>query len=458
MLISAEPGIGKSRLAEAFRLSLEGEPHTRLRYFCSPHHQDSALFPFIGQLERAARFEREDTPEARLEKLQALVAANSPAEGDLQLFVEMLSVPLGDRYPPLNLTPQRKKEKTFEALLRQLAGLTRRQPILMIFEDLHWADPSSRELLDIAVEEIARLPVLLVATFRPEFQPPWIGQSHVTALSLRRLARDESEELVSGLVGYSAALPSELLDEIIERTDGVPLFLEELTKAVLEAKGSGVNIAASVPAAALAVPATLHASLMARLDRLGPTAKEIAQVGAAIGREFSYELLAVIARRTEAVLRGAMGRLVDAGLVSQRGVPPQATFLFKHALVQDAAHSTLLRGPRRELHKQIAEALEAHFPELMDTQPEVFAQHYPEAGLVEKSVSYWGKAGHRSAARSAMAEATAQFRKGLDHLALLSDTPERQRRELELHSALGAVLMPVKGQRSGNGPSLCPRI
>jgi len=235
VLISAEPGIGKSRLAEAFRLSLEGEPHTRLRYFCSPHHQDSALFPFIGQLERAARFEREDTPEARLEKLQALVAANSPAEGDLQLFVEMLSVPLGDRYPPLNLTPQRKKEKTFEALLRQLAGLTRRQPILMIFEDLHWADPSSRELLDIAVEEIARLPVLLVATFRPEFQPPWIGQSHVTALSLRRLARDESEELVSGLVGYSAALPSELLDEIIERTDGVPLFLEELTKAVLRA-------------------------------------------------------------------------------------------------------------------------------------------------------------------------------------------------------------------------------
>jgi class 3 adenylate cyclase/predicted ATPase len=445
VLISAEPGIGKSRLAEAFRLSLESEPHTRLRYFCSPHHQDSALFPFTAQLERAAGFERDDAPSVRLERLEALVTANAPAEGDVQLLAELLSVPLDGRYSALNLTPQRKKEKTFEALLRQLSGLTRRQPVLMIFEDLHWADPSSHELLDLAVEQIARLPVLLVATFRPEFQPPWIGQPHGTALSLRRLGPDESAELVRGLVGNSAALPSELLDEIIERTDGVPLFLEELTKAVLEAKGSGVNTAASVPAAALAVPATLHASLMARLDRLGATAKEIAQVGAAIGREFSYELLAVTARRTEAVLREAMGRLVDAGLVSQRGVPPQATFLFKHALVQDAAHNTLLRGPRRELHKQIAEALEALSPELMDTQPELFAQHYTEAGLVEKSVAYWGRAGRRSAARSALVEAAAQFQKGLDQLALLLDNPERQRQEFEFRSALGVVLSAVKG-------------
>ena len=446
VLVSAEPGIGKSRLAEAFRLNLEGEPHTRLRYFCSPHHQDSALFPFIGQLERAARFEREDTPTTRLEKLKTLVISNSAAAADVPLLAEMLSVPLDDRYPAVDLTPQRKKEKTFEALLRQVGDLAGRKPVLMIFEDLHWADPSSRELLDLTVEQIARLPVLLIATFRPEFQPSWVGQPHVTSLSLRRLDRDESEELVSGLVGNSA-LATELLDEIIERTDGVPLFLEELTKALLETDDAGARIRA-VPPASAAVPATLHASLMARLDRLGSAAKEIAQIGAAIGREFSYDLLTAVAQQTEAGLREALGRLVDAGLVFQRGVLPECTFLFKHALVQDAAISTLLRRRRRELHARIAEALETHFPELSDSQPEVFAQHYAEAGLVEKSVAWWEKAGRRSTAHSAMVEAAAQFQKALDQLALLADGSQRQRRELELLSSLCAVLQAVKGYAS----------
>jgi len=233
VLISAEPGIGKSRLAEAFQQSLEGGPHTRLRYFCSPHHQDSALFPFIAQLERAASFERDDTPAVRLDKLEGLVATKTPESGDMQLLAELVSVPFDRRYPALKLAPQRKKEKTFQALLHQLNSLTHRQPVLIIFEDLHWADPSSRELLDLTVEQIARMPVLLIATFRPEFQPPWIGQPHVTAMSLRRLARDESEELVRGLVGSSVAASSELVHDIVERTDGVPLYLEELTKAVL---------------------------------------------------------------------------------------------------------------------------------------------------------------------------------------------------------------------------------
>ena len=328
--------------------------------------------------------------------------------------------------------------------MRQLSGLASRQPVLMIFEDLHWGDPSSRELLDLTVEQIARLPVLLVATFRPEFQPPWIGQPHVTALSLRRLGRNESEELVSALVGNSAALPSELLDDIIERTDGAPLFLEELTKAVLESASPGAQIIATPPTS-LAVPATLHASLMARLDRLGTVAKEIAQVGATIGREFSYELLAATAQRTDAELREAVGRLVDAGLVFQRGQLPQAIFLFKHALVQDAAHSTLLRSPRRHLHSKIAAALETHFPELIDTQPELFAQHYAEAGLVDKSVAYWGKAGQRSAARSAMAEAAMQFQNALNQLALLPETLDNRRQELQFCSALGVALMATKG-------------
>jgi class 3 adenylate cyclase/tetratricopeptide (TPR) repeat protein len=448
VLISAEPGMGKSRLAEAFRQSLEREPHFRLRHFCSPHHQDSALFPFIAQLGRAAGFERDDTPLARLEKLEALITANGPPEGDVPLLAELLSVPFDSRYPALDLTPRRKKEKTFEAFLRQLAGLAGQQPLLMIFEDLHWADPTSRELLDLTVEQIEGLPVLLIATFRPEFQAPWTGQPHVTALALRRLGREESGALVHELLGASV-LSAGIVDEIVERTDGVPLFLEELTKAVVEARASGADdgssTAAAAPAPTLAVPATLHASLMSRLDRLGRAAKEIAQVGAVIGREFSYELLAAAAQRPEKDLRDGLRGLVHAGLVFQRGAPPEATFSFKHALVRDAAHGTLLRGSRQQLHARIAEALEAQSPELMDSQPELFAQHYAEAGLVEKSVTFWGKAGQRSATRSAMAEAAAQFQKGLDQLALLSETPERQRQGLELRSALGVAVFALKG-------------
>jgi predicted ATPase len=257
VLVSGEPGIGKSRLVEAFRESLEGEAHTRLRYFCSPHHQESALFPFIRQLERKSGFERDDTPPARLDKLEALVIANASAPGDLSLLAEPLSIPLDNSYPALDLTPQRKKNKTFDALLRQLAGLACQRPVLIILEDLHWSDPTSRELLDLTVAQIERMPVLLVATFRPEFQPPWSGQSHVTTLALRRLGRNESTELVRGVIGAAAPLSGEVIDEIVERTDGVPLFLEELTKAVIETAVAGRQFIA-IPAASAAVPATLH--------------------------------------------------------------------------------------------------------------------------------------------------------------------------------------------------------
>ena len=440
VLISAEPGIGKSRLAEAFRENIASEPHIRLRYFCSPHCQDSALFPFIGQLERTAGFERDDTSAARLDRLEALVAANMPAEGDVQLLAELLGVPFDDRYQALDLTPQRKKEKTFEALLHQIAALAKRQPVLMIFEDLHWADPCTRELLDLVVEQIECMRVLLIATFRPEFQAPWTDRPHVTTLPLRRLGREESDRLVRGLIGDAETLSRGVMDDIVERTDGVPLFLEELTKAVLENAAVG-----TIPATSSAVPATLHASLMARLDRLGPIAKELAQVGAVIGRDFSYRLLAAAAQRTEAELGDALGRLVDAGLVFQRGTPPEATFLFKHALVQDTAYNMLLRGPRQALHARIAHTLETNSPELLDTQPELLAQHYTAGGLVEKSIAYWGKAGNRSAALSAMAEAAAQFQQGLNQLALLPDDLEHQRQELQLRSSLAAVLLSVKG-------------
>jgi class 3 adenylate cyclase/predicted ATPase len=433
MLISGEPGIGKSRITEALAERLHPEPHIRLRYFCSPYHQDSALYPFIDQLGRAAGFARDDMPGVRLEKLEALLALAAPPDEDVALLADLLSLPASRRHPLPNVSRQRKKERTLEALTRQLEGLARRQPVLMVFEDAHWIDPTSRELLDLTVERVRTLPVLLLLTFRPEFQPPWTGQAQVTMLAINRLDRHDRTALVEQIAG-GKPLPSEVIDQIGDRTDGVPLFIEELTKSVLE---SGVP--------AVGIPTTLHDSLMARLDRLA-SVRRVAQIGAAIGREFSYPLMRTVSRLPEDELQTALGRLVTSELVFQRGTPPDAVYAFKHALVQDAAHSSLLRNARQQLHAQIAEALEAHSPELMDGQPELLAQHYAEAGLIEKSVAYWGKAGHRSVTRSAMVEAAAQFQKALDQLSLLPDGRERQRHELEFRSALGAVLIAVKGQ------------
>jgi class 3 adenylate cyclase/predicted ATPase len=431
VLISGEPGIGKSRITAELEGRLHAEPHLRLRYFCSPYHQDSALYPFIDQLGRALAFVADDPPAARLEKLEDLLARAAPLDEDLAFVADLLSLPASDRHPLPNLSPQRKKEQTLEALIRQLEGLARQQPVLMVFEDAHWIDPTSRELLDLTVERVGSLPVLLIVTFRPELQPPWAGQPQVTMLALNRLDRRDRTALVAQIAGGNA-LPDEVIDQIAERTDGVPLFVEELTKSVVE---SGVSL--------VGIPTTLHDSLMARLDRLA-SVRLVAQIGAAIGREFPYALLHAVSRLPEHELQGALDQLVTSELV-QRGAPPDAVYSFKHALVQDAAHGSLLRSTRQQLHARIAEALEVHSPELMDSQPELFAQHYAEAGVVEKSIVYWGKAGRRSAARSAMAEAAAQFQKGLDQLALLPDTPERQRQELEIRSALCAVLQAVRG-------------
>jgi tetratricopeptide (TPR) repeat protein len=432
VLISGEPGIGKSRITTELEGRLHAEPHIRLRYFCSPYHQDSALFPFVDQLGRAAGFAADDPPAARIEKLEVLLARAAPTGEDVAFIVDLLSLPVSGRHPLPNLSPQRKKERILEALLRQLEGLARQHPVLMVVEDAHWVDPTSRELLDLAVERIRNRPVLLIVTFRPEFQPLRTGQPQVTMLALNRLDRRDRRALVAQIAG-GEALPDEVVDQIVDRTDGVPLFIEELTKSVLE---SGVPL--------VGIPTTLHDSLMARLDRLA-SVRPIAQIGAAIGREFSYALVRAVSRLPEDELQAALARLVASELVFQRGIPPEAVYSFKHALVKDAAHGSLLRSSRQQLHAQIAEALETDSPELMDSQPELFAQHYAEAGLVEKSVACWGKAGHRSAARSAIAEAAAQFQKGLGQLALLPDDPKRQRQELEICSALGALLQAVKG-------------
>jgi class 3 adenylate cyclase/predicted ATPase len=444
VLISGEPGIGKSRLTVALEDRLKSEQHTMLRYFCSPHHTDSAFYPVIAQLSRAAGLERHDAPEAKLDKLTSLLGPSSTHQSDTQLVAELLSVPTGNRYAPLNWNPQRKKEQTLEALLRQLEHLTRERPAFGVYEDVHWIDPSSRELLDLAVERVARLPALLVVTFRPEFQAPWIGQAHVTALSLSRLGKREGETLVGQMAG-SDRLPKEIVAEIVERTDGVPLFVEELTKTVIEAAAAPEVGVSGGPPMALKVPATLQSSLTSRLDRLGPAVTEIAQIGAAIGREFSYELLATVAPCPEAEVQRALVRLCEAGVASRRGSLPYAVFLFKHALVQDAAYEMLLRGQRRRLHGRIAESLEDKFPEIVTDHPEVLARHCTEAGYDDKAIGYLSMAGARALARSANSEATSHFARAIRLLVSQPESAERDRREFELRLLLRPPLHATKG-------------
>jgi class 3 adenylate cyclase/predicted ATPase len=446
VLVAGEPGIGKSRVVAALAERLHAEPHLRLRYFCSPYHQDSALYPFIDQLGRAAGFARDDPPSSKLEKLKALLAFAAPPDEDVAFLADLMSLPAPERHPLPNLSPQRKKERTLEALIRQLEDLSRQQPVVMVFEDAHWIDPTSRELLDLVIERVRSLPVLLIVTFRPEFLPPWTGQPQVAMLALNRLDRRDRTALVGQIAG-GKALPDEVIGQIVDRTDGVPLFVEELTKSVLESgllreEADRYVLDRALPP--FAIPTTLHDSLMARLDRLA-SVRLVAQIGAAIGREFPYSLLCAVSRLPGDELQTALARLVASELVFQRGTPPDAVYTFKHALVQDAAHGSLLRTSRQQLHAEIAEALATHSPELTDSQPELFAQHYEEAGLIEKSIAYWGKAGRRSAARSAMTEAVAQLQKALGQLALLPAIPERKRQALEFWSSLGAALLVVKG-------------
>jgi predicted ATPase len=330
VLLSGEPGIGKSRLIAALSERISTEPHTRLRYFCSPQHTDSTLYPIISQLERAAGFARDDSAQAKLDKLDAVLALASTSIRDATLLAEMLSLPNDGRHPALELTPQQRRQKTLEALTAQFEALSRSNPVLMLFEDLHWIDPTSLEALGRTVDQLRTLEVLLIVTYRPEFQPPWIGRPYVTALSLNRLGEREIAAMIDRVAG-NKPLPANVRQDIIERTDGIPLFVEEMTKAVLEADGeeAAQRTAAATPSPSVAVPSSLHASLMARLDRLG-SAKEVAQVGAVIGREFSYALIAAVAHKVEAELQAALDRLMGAGLLFRQGIPPHATYLFKH--------------------------------------------------------------------------------------------------------------------------------
>jgi class 3 adenylate cyclase/predicted ATPase len=449
VLLSGEAGIGKSRLTAALLERVATEPHTRLRYFCSPQHTDSAFYPIISQMERAARLSQEDTVQAKLDKLDTLLAQSFTPYQDVALFAEMLSLPNDGRYPALKLAPQQRRQQTFEALTTQIEVFSRRSPVLMIFEDAHWADPTTLEAFGRAImDRISDVGVLLIVTHRPEFEPPWIGQPHVTTLTLNRLGHREIAAMIDGVIGNKALLAS-VKQNIVERTDGIPLFIEEMTKAVVEAGGrAGAERAVtSIPAPSLAIPASLHASLMARLDRLG-SAKEVAQIGAVIGREFSHALLAAVARKDDGALQAALDGLAGAGLLFRQGTPPHATYLFKHGLVQDTAYGTLLRERRRALHARIAVVLETQFPETAESRPELVARHFTEAGLIAKAAAFWANAGRRSLARSALVEAIAQISRALDQMATLTAASSLRQEQIELQVAVITPLMHVKGYSS----------
>lgn len=449
VLISGEPGIGKSRLVTALEERIADEPHTPLRYQCSPYHTNSALYPFIAQLERAAGFKADDTSEQRLDKLEALLAIAAPRVQDTApLFAALLSIPFGDRYPTLTLNPAQQRRRTLAALLDQFESLARQKPILLLFEDAQWADATSLELLDLAIARVRQLPVLALFTFRPEFERPWVGLPNVSALTLGRLDRSNVESMVTQ-VTHGRALPAEVMNQIVAKTDGNPLFVEELTKAVLEGDILVRDAGAyrlNGPLPPLAIPATLQDSLMARLDRLA-TVKAIGQIGAAIGREFSYSLLREVAGCDEQSVRHALAKLEQAELLFHRGEPPEAIYSFKHALVRDAAYESLLKSRRHQLHAQIARTMEKKFPDIVVAQPEIVAHHFTEAGLVELAINYWLKAGKLALSRSANA-AVNHLERGLKLVSGIENQMLRNKFELLLQTSLGNSLRATKGWSS----------
>jgi class 3 adenylate cyclase/predicted ATPase len=447
LLLSGEAGIGKSRLVQSMKEHIRGELHTRWECRCSPYYQHSTLYPVLDLLQRTLRFQRDDTPECKLQKFHEALApyAQTLAAGVTPLAA-LLSLPLPAHDPWYTLTPERQKQHILEALVSIFLALAAQQPLLLIIEDLHWIDPSTLAWLDLLMEQVPTARLLLLLTSRPEFVPPWSPRAYLTQLTLRRLPHAQVEALVAAVAG-GKRLPDEVRAHIVARTDGVPLFVEELTKMVLESgwlQEHSDHYALIGPLPALAIPMTLHDSLMARLDRLA-TVKIVAQLGAALGRAFSYALLQAVSPLDEAPLQQALAQLVEAELLYQRGRPPLATYLFKHALIQDTAYQSLLKSTRQQFHLRIARVLEARFTDIAETEPEVLAHHYTEAGLLEHAISFWQRAGRQAARRSAHLEAIAHFTRGLELLAALPETPERDQHELTLQMALGASLLVTQG-------------
>ena len=447
MLLSGEPGIGKSRILSALRERLEAQGVQALRFQCSPYYVNSAFWPIIDNLERTLKFTRDEPADSKLDKLETLIVTQFGRPlADVRFVASILSIPCEARYGALPMTPQKHKDETLRTLVDHMEAAARQQPSVMLFEDAHGADPTTLEVLDLLIDRVKTVPLLVVLTHRPEFQSRWSGQGHVGALNLSKLTRAQSAAMVSALAG-GKVLPEGLLEQILTRTDGVPLFVEELTKSILELgelTKAGDHYDYAGTARGVTIPATLRDSLMARLDRFMPV-KEIAQIGAAIGREFSYELIAAVAPMPQAQLDNALGQLSELGLAFRRGTPPDAIYTFKHALVQDAAYSTLLRDHRRLLHARIAATLEGQFPDVVATQPALLAQHCEGAGLTEKGVASWLAAGRQAWTRSMGTEAVAQLRRGLALVLSLPESDWRQERELDLQIALGQALVVIRG-------------
>ena len=447
VLLSGEPGIGKSRIVETLRQRAAPEGPIRLRYQCSPYHTSSALYPVIEQLARAAHLDESDSPPVRLDKLESMLVQSTPnVERVAPLIATLLSIPFGDRYAPLELTREQQKEETLASLVAQFRGLCHRRPVLLVFEDVHWADPTSLELLGLLVDEAQSERALVIITYRPEFTPPWTAFGHITALTLNRLSHSLGAAIIESITG-GKPMPDGVCDQIVDKTDGVPLFIEELTKAVVESglledKGNRYELAGPLPP--LAIPATLQDSLMSRLDRL-TLEKEVAQTAAVIGREFTHELISAVSTRSESELGRALEVLLAAGLVFRRGTPPRARYMFKHALVRDAAYASLLRSKRHHLHGRIADILESRFPERAQMEPELLAYHYEQAGLRENAIGYWRQAGQRASERSANVESIAHGQKGLALVEQLPGGEERDRLELGLQIMLGAAWISMRG-------------
>jgi predicted ATPase/ABC-type transport system involved in cytochrome c biogenesis ATPase subunit len=449
VLLCGEPGIGKSRLVRALEETVLRIAHVKVGLFCSPHRQDSALFPVIEYLEHAAGIVRTDAAEQKLRKLKALLERDPGQPEEIALIAELLSMPVEDSLRQPRLSPQKHREQTLKALVAYVIGLATQQPVLMVFEDVQWIDPTSLELLSLLIERMPHQPILLLITARPEFTSPWSDLDiRVTTLPLTRLSRCSGEALVRQLTA-GKSLPSDVQEQILARTDGVPLFIEELTKSMLESgllvdAGDHYTAAGLVPP--LAIPETLHASLLARLDRLAPV-REVAQIGAALGCQFSYEMISAVALMSREHLDDALDQLIGAGLIQRSGSLSEIHYVFKHPLVQDAVYGTLLRGRRQQIHGRIASMLEERFQDIVQTHPELLAHHYTEAGNLEAAIPAWLSAGRRALERSALTEAVAQFNKGLTLLCgMRGDTWRRQ--ELDLRIALGRALIATQGHAS----------
>ena len=446
VLLSGEAGIGKSRLVQVLRDHSQDEPHLSILYRCSPFYQNSVLYPIIDGIQNFLQFAKDDTPAAKLTKLTQALEPLGMNDGETRaLFATLLSIPLPDDHPPLSYSPQKQKEKTLQVLVTGLHKAAEQQPVRMEFEDLHWADASTLELLSLLIDEVASSKMLLLLTFRPEFSPPWLAQAHTLQLHLNRLPQQDIVAMVARVAGK--VLPDEVVQQLLSKSDGVPLYIEEMTKNLLESElltETDGHYELIGPLHELTIPSSLQDSFAARLDRLAPV-RELAQIGAVLGREFTYDLIHAVSQMDDAKLRDGLQQLSQAEILFQRGAPPDATYTFKHALLQDAAYASLLLSRRQQLHQQTAQVVVEHFAETVETQPELVAHHYTEAGLLEEAVTYWQKAGERAAQRSANMEAINHLTTGLNLLETLPDTPRRAQQELAMLIAVGAPLQAIKG-------------